>query len=95
MLDRKLGNMQLERNRKMREIQKQKALEFVQLLGQAHSEIKQMIEIKNNPTALSLLEQCQQGAIQLGTMIEESEGEGFVTVGMLETYCELVYQVHE
>lgn len=79
----------------MRKIQKKQAEEFVKLLAQAHEEIKKNIEKKQYPAALDLLEQCQQGAIELGNLIESSEGEGFITVDLLTGYCELVYQIYE
>ncbi len=79
----------------MRKAQKKQAESFVQLLARAHDNIKKTIEIRNTSAALDLLEQCQEGAIELGGMIEESEGEDFVTIHMLEDYCELIYQIHE
>lgn len=79
----------------MRKMQKKQAEEFVKLLGQAHEEIKKKIEKKQYPDVSELLEQCQQGAIELGNLIEGSEGEGFVTVQLLTDYCELVYQIYE
>ena len=79
----------------MRKAQKRQAESFVQLLARAHEKIKKTIEVKNTAAALDLLEQCQEGAIELGGLIEESEGEDFVTVHMLEDYCELIYQLHE
>ncbi len=75
----------------MRKAQKKLALEFVETLYQAHEQIKELLD-KNNPAqALDLLAQCQQGAIQLGNLIEKSEGEDSVTVGFLEEYCEFIY----
>ena len=79
----------------MRKAQKKQAEEFARLLGQAHDEVRKSIEMKNPTAAMELLEQCQDGAIQLGTLIEKTEGEGFVTVPLIENYCELVYQIHE
>ncbi len=79
----------------MRKAKKREAESFIQLLAKAHHQIKKSIESKNIPAALDLLEQCQCGAIELGTMIEQEEGEGFVTVSFLERYCELTYQIHE
>ena len=79
----------------MRKAQKKQAEDFLQVLGQAHDEIKNSMECGDRSMALELLEQCQQGAIQLGTLIETTEGEGFVTVGILEEYCELVYRIFE
>ena len=79
----------------MRKAQKKQAEDFIRLLEQAHLEIKKALEAKKITLALDLLEQCQDGAIELGNMIEAQEGEGFVTVSLLEEYCELVYQLHE
>ncbi len=79
----------------MRKAQKQQAEDFVKLLDRAHKEIKKAIERKDGAAAADLLEQCQDGAIELGNMIEAEEGEGFVTISLLEEYCELVYQIHE
>ncbi len=84
-----------ERTENMRKAQKQQAEDFVKLLDRAHKEIKKAIERKDGAAAADLLEQCQDGAIELGNMIEAEEGEGFVTVSLLEEYCELVYQIHE
>lgn len=45
--------------------------------------------------AMELLEDCQEGAITLGNRIEEVKGSGYVTVGILEQFCEVLYTVHE
>lgn len=79
----------------MRKAQKKVVLEFVQTLYQAQDQIKDMINRGRLPQAIGLLEQCQEGAIHLGGLIEQSEGEDFVTVGLLEDYCEMIYQLHE
>lgn len=78
----------------MRKYQKSQCLETIKLLNQAHSEIVRYLEKKRTVQALSLLEQCQQGAITIGTMIDATEGEGTETVRCLESYCELLYQIH-
>ena len=79
----------------MRKSQKKQIEEFIELLSQSHDEIKKCIESKNNAQAMLLLEQCQEGAIQVGNLIERTEGEGFVTISQLEAYCELIYRIHE
>lgn len=81
----------------MRKAQKQKAEDFVKTLSQAHDELKKLMERNSTEAiniALVILEDCQQGAIELGNMIEKSEGEGFETIRMLEEYCELAYKIH-
>ena len=68
---------------------------MIDLLDKAHAAFKKVMETGNRDVALSLLEQCQDSAIQIGGMIEESEGEGGVTVGLLENYCEMLYETYE
>lgn len=79
----------------MRKSQKTQAEDMISLLWQAHDEIKKFIETGKTEDAVTLLAQCQDGAIQMGNLIERTEGEGFVIIGMLEHYCELIYQIHE
>lgn len=79
----------------MRKAQKKEAQEFIRLLARAHEEIKRTIETGRKNSAMELLEQCQEGAISLGGMIEHAQGEGFITVSLLEEYCEFVYQLYE
>ena len=79
----------------MTRAQKKQAEDFTKLLGRAHDGIKKTIERKNIEAALDLLSQCQECAIQLGEIIEKVEGEDFVTIPMIEDYCELAYQIYE
>lgn len=79
----------------MRKAQKLQVEDLVKTLEEAQVQIKKAIEKKDISLALDLLENCQTGAITLGTLIEESEGEGFITVVLLEEYCEQIYQIHE
>ena len=70
-------------------------LETNTILEEAHSEIINLIEKSQTDTALGLLEQCQQGAIGVGTIIDRSEGEGTDEVHLLEEYCEMIWQISE
>lgn len=79
----------------MRKMQRQQADEFLDLLGQAHDELKDMLEKKEWEQAKSLLADCQEGAIGLGTLIESTEGKGGETVSLIEEYCEKLYQFYE
>ena len=79
----------------MRKAKKEQAENFIKLMQQAHDEIRKALEKKETSAVLTLLADCQDGAIALGTMIEQSEGEGFSTVSLLEEYCELTYRIHE
>lgn len=79
----------------MRKTQKSQAESFLALLKEAHGEIRQAVEKKEYNLAMELLGQCQDGAIKLGEMIENAEGEGFPTISLLEGYCEQVYRIYE
>ena len=79
----------------MRASQKNQIEDAIELLDKAHAAIRKAIETGNQEIALTLLEQCQDSAMQIGSLIEETEGEGFTTIGMLESYCEQVYQTYE
>lgn len=79
----------------MRKLQKKQIEDIIKLFDKAHDAIKKAVETDNQENALTLLEQCQDSAIQVGSLIEETEGEGFATIGMLENYCEQVYQAYE
>ena len=88
-------NTETLNNKSMRKSRKKQIEDILGLLDQAHTAIKKAIETKNTEIALNLLEQSQDLAIQLGGMIEESLGEDFVTIGILESYCEQIYQTYE
>ena len=77
----------------MRRAVKQSLMEIFTTLYEAHNYIKNFIEKGKTDDLQSLFGDCRQTAIQLGTIIEESEGEGFVTVSHLESYCEAVYEI--
>ncbi len=79
----------------MRKIQKRKALELIGTFHGMHMEIQKRLRRKETELVLSLLAQCQEGALHLGNFIEETEGEGFITVGYIGGYCELVYQFYK
>lgn len=77
----------------MRKAQKEQILEMISTLGEAHAVIKNHIENKEFDTGFVLLEDCQQAAISIGGLIEETEGEDHSSVRTLEQYCDRVYQV--
>ena len=59
----------------MRKVQKQQAEGLVGQMEEAHDQIKKFIEQGSLPSAMELLEECQNGGITLGTLIEAAEGE--------------------
>lgn len=79
----------------MKKSLKAQAEQTIVLLERALDEIKRALERKEPAVVLELLGQCQDAAIEIGTMIEAEEGEGTVTVRLLEEYCEQLYQVYE
>lgn len=79
----------------MRRQQKKDAEGLLERLFAMQIELKQVTPQRDVSRAAGLLQQCQQTAIELGTLIEAAEGEGFVTVNMLEDYCELAYQLYD
>lgn len=79
----------------MRKAQKKQADRILELLEQVHKGIRQTIQAGQKAEAVNYLSQCQDAAISLGESIEQTEGEGFVTVTFLEEYCEIVYQIYE
>ena len=83
------------KNKSMRKSQKKQIENMLDLLDQAHTALKKAVETGNTEIALTVLEQAQDSAIQVGGMIEESLGEEFATVRILESYCEQVYQSYE
>lgn len=82
-------------DKRIRKVQKNQIEGIVGVLDKAHDAIKKAVETGNGEAALLLLEQCQDSAIQIGGMIEEYLGEDFVTIGLLESYCEQIYQTYE
>lgn len=79
----------------MRKTQKRQIEEIIKQMEEAHDEIKRHIERATAVQTRELLAECQNAAAVIGTLIEETEGEGHPAVTVLEEYCELVYQIHE
>ena len=79
----------------MRKHNKQQCAELIQTMEEAHAEILRLIESNDMVNASELLEECQQAAIAIGGIIEESDGEGTEAVSRLEGYCEYVYGINE
>ncbi|GFI50161.1 hypothetical protein IMSAGC020_01367 [Lachnospiraceae bacterium] len=79
----------------MRRRDKKQIEEFVRTLSQAHDEIKSQIENEDRKVARGILGDCQDGAIQIGSLIETVEGEDCVVIQKLEAYCEQVFRAYE
>ena len=79
----------------MRKAQQKQIQEILALLEQAHDEIRSGIEHGENAKAMDLLAQCQDSAVQIGELIEKTEGEGNPAILKLEEYCETVYEAYD
>ncbi len=79
----------------MRRAQKKAIIEYIETLTKVDEQIKTFIKRNRWKDCVETLEQCQQSAIEVGTAIEKSEGEGTQSVHQLEQYCELIFQAHE
>lgn len=79
----------------MRKAQKQQVEDLLGQMKEAQGQIKKYIGQGNIPQAMELLEDCQNGAITIGTLIENTEYEGHPTVSLLEAYCELIYRIYQ
>lgn len=79
----------------MRKAQKNQIEELLKGLSDVHKEIKKDLEHGAQQSVMDALMLCQQKAIELGSVIEASEGEDFITVLRLEEYCEFVFQAYE
>lgn len=79
----------------MRTVLKQQLLDMVNTLHQAHKEIEIYMSEKQYVSAKSLLSQCQECAISIGTTIEEFEETDCITVSYIENYCEFLYHIYK
>ncbi len=79
----------------MRRRGKRQIEEFLNGIRVANGEIVSLLNDGKVDLALELLTQCQNIAINVGTIIENAQGEGFVTIKYLEEYCELIFSIYE
>lgn len=78
----------------MRKAQKKQIQEIMGSLNEVHREIHKLLKQKDYSTAQAVLADCQQCAIEVGNVIEESEGEKCVAVKKIETYCEALFHFY-
>lgn len=84
-----------ERARLSKETLQDKVMSFLPLFHEAHGEIRGAAGKGAVDQVLGILGECQNAAIELGTMIEEERGEGTDTVSVLEKYCETIFLLHQ
>lgn len=78
----------------MRRYIKKQVLKAIAALSEVHGQLVEVARKGGYETAMKLLEQCQQNAIDMGGLIDGTEGENTPEVHFLEEYCELLYQLH-
>lgn len=71
------------------------AKEMLQLFGAVRESVVSAIRQENQDFALGLLADCQDGAIALGSRIEDVKGGGRKSVSALEEFCETLYMIYE
>ncbi len=74
---------------------KMHAKEMLQLFEAVRENVVSAVLQGNLDFALGLLADCQDGAIALGNRIEETKGEGRMSVTVLEEFCEMLYTIYE
>ena len=79
----------------MRKKTRQQCQELLNNLPQAHAMVATCAQMEEYDTMRQMLGACQQTAVTLGGIIEDSEGEGTEVVAELERYCELLYRMSE
>ena len=79
----------------MRKFQKQQILEIFTSLHAFHQECAQKLSAGKYDVVQAALGDCQEAAVQIGNVIEQSEGEGTSSVVCLEQYCEVLYQISQ
>lgn len=88
-----MKKVQEEREKKVTLQEEVKA--FLPLFQEIHAEIGKAIQKAEWDMVLSLLEECQNTAIQVGTRIEEEKGGENAIVKKWENYCEVVFGIHQ
>lgn len=77
----------------MRKHIKRELLQALQTLIEAVNEISKLQKSGKREELQTFLAECQKMAISIGTVIEQSEGEGCKAVKVLEAYCDSLYAV--
>ncbi len=78
----------------MRRYIKTQVIKAIAALAEVHRQVEELVKKDMKEQAMRLLEQCQQNAIDMGGVIDSTEGENTQEVHLLEEYCELLYQIH-
>lgn len=78
----------------MRKNLKKQIVEIINTMSDAENSLEQGI-LDKNTDILNVIADLQDTAIQIGNVIEESEGEGHSSVAFIERYCETLWFLYE
>uniref|UniRef100_UPI004056932C hypothetical protein n=1 Tax=Agathobacter sp. TaxID=2021311 RepID=UPI004056932C len=79
----------------MRKRQKEQINHFLRLLKKTQKVIEMKFMELSIPSIMDLLEECQNGVICVGNMIEISEGGDSISIPLIEEYCKQLYETYE
>lgn len=79
----------------MRRKDKKEIVCAINTLLKVHERFGSLYQQNRSMELLELLTQCQECAVQIGTMIEEREETGTQAISFLELYCEQLYQLSQ
>ena len=77
----------------MRKFVKKQILDIIETLFQAHDAVRLSIDSNDKDNVISLLEDCQNTAIEVGNILDDSNSNEADAIHLLEEYCEVVYRV--
>lgn len=86
---------QVEDSRLPKEDLKSRVKDILPLFGEVHVEIQRLLYDGEWESALHVMGECQNVAVQIGTMVEEELGENHEVVKKLEQYCEALYCINQ
>ena len=79
----------------MRKYKFKQVEKYIELFRKLNEGVYEELKNDNLAKCSEYLQIAQQRAIDLGTLIEDSEGLGHPTVDVLEQFCEELYQINE
>lgn len=78
----------------MRNNLKKQITEIISTMQEAQGVLMQLI-FTGDGAALNVLADLQDTAVQIGNAIEESEGNGHISVRHIEEYCEIIWKIYQ
>ena len=77
-----------------KEEQVQYLLQFIPLFEEMHENIIDVMSKKEKGSAVTLIGDCQNSAIEIGNQIEKKYDSDVEVIGTLERYCEFLFQIY-